>query len=101
MDDPIWDVTVFTKNRERLLAGDLAEAFFQAVLQQARLHDLLSAEHFPVDGTLLEAWAGQKSFRRVEDDHQSLPTMSTAFGSPFKSIRCSVCSEGSVCSNSK
>jgi transposase len=52
MDDTIWDVTVFTKNRERLLDGDIAEAFFQAVLQQARERSLLSDEHFTVDGTL-------------------------------------------------
>src|SRR6201984_3185091 len=58
MDDPIWDVTVFTKNRERLLAGDIANAFFTAVLKQARQRNLLSDEHFTVDGTLLEAWAG-------------------------------------------
>jgi len=70
MDDPIWDVTVFTKNRQRLLAGDIADAFFAAVLKQARSRDLLSDEHFTVDGTLLEAWAGQKSFRRVDDNHQ-------------------------------
>ena len=57
MDDPIWDVTVFTKNRECLLDGDIAEAFFQAVLKQARQRNLLSNEHFTVDGTLLEAWA--------------------------------------------
>src|SRR5450755_793321 len=50
MDDAIWDVTVFTKNRERLLDGDIAEAFFQAVLQQARERSLLSDEHFTVDG---------------------------------------------------
>src|SRR5438445_3121448 len=66
MDDPIWDVTVFTKNRERLLDGDIAEAFFQAVLRQARERNLLSDEHFTVDGTLLEAWAGQKSFQRKD-----------------------------------
>lgn len=64
MDDAIWDATVFTKNRERLLAGDIADAFFAAVLKQARQRDLLSDEHFTVGGTLLEAWAGQKSFRR-------------------------------------
>jgi transposase len=64
MDDIIWDVTVFTKNRERLLDGDIAEAFFQAVLQQARERSLLSDEHFTVDGTLLEAWASLKSFQR-------------------------------------
>jgi transposase len=56
MDDAIWDVTVFAKNRERLLDGDIAEAFFQAVLQQARERSLLPDEHFTVDGTLLEAW---------------------------------------------
>jgi len=70
MDDAIWDVTVFTKNRQRLLAGDIADAFFAAVLKQAHRRDLLSNEHFTVDGTLLEAWAGQKSFRRIEDNQQ-------------------------------
>jgi transposase len=55
MDDPIWDVTVFTKNRERPLGGDIAEAFFQAVLKQAGERSLLSDEHFTGDGTLLEA----------------------------------------------
>jgi len=79
MDDAIWVATVFTKNRQRLLEGDVAEAFFQAVLQQARTLELLSSEHFTVDGTLLEAWAGQKSFRRVESDHQS-PTTGTSEG---------------------
>ena len=74
MDDVVWDATVFTKNRQRLLEGDLASAFFQAVLQQARTLDLLSSEHFTVDGTLLEAWAGQKSFRRVDDDQQPSTT---------------------------
>jgi transposase len=64
MDDPIWDVSVFTKNRQRLLDGEIAEAFFDAVLAQARTRQLLSAEHFTVDGTLLQAWAGLKSFRR-------------------------------------
>jgi transposase len=61
MDDTIWDATVFTKNRQRVLGGDIADAFFEAVLKQARSRDLLSDEHFTVDGTLLEAWAGQKS----------------------------------------
>ena len=64
MDDPIWNVTVFTKNRERLLKGDIAQAFFEKVLEQARAQQLLSEEHFTVDGTLIEAWAGQKSFQR-------------------------------------
>jgi hypothetical protein len=66
MDDSIGDVTVFTKNRERLLDGDIAEAFFQAVLQQARERSLLSDEHFTVDGTLLEAWASGKSYPRKD-----------------------------------
>jgi transposase len=64
MDDRVWDVTVFTKNRERLLRGDIAEAFFQRVLGLARAEQLLSDEHFSVDGTLIQAWAGQKSFVR-------------------------------------
>ena len=63
MDDRVWDVTVFTKNRDRLLRGDVAEAFFDAVLAQAEERKLLSDEHFTVDGTLVEAWAGHKSFR--------------------------------------
>ena len=64
VDDPVWDVTVFTKNRERLLTGAVADGFFAAVLAQAKAADLLSAEHFTVDGTLVRAWAGQKSFQR-------------------------------------
>jgi len=64
MDDPVWDPTVFTKNRERLLQGDIARAFFERVLAQAQAHQLLSAEHFTVDGTLIEAWAGLKSFKK-------------------------------------
>jgi transposase len=63
MDDAVWDVTVFTKNRERLLAGEVAQSFFQQVVEQARAQELLSAEHFTVDGTLIEAWAGHKSFK--------------------------------------
>jgi transposase len=66
MDDAIWDVTVFTKNRERLLKGDIARAFFERVVAQAQARHLLSTEHFTVDGTLIEAWAGLKSFRRKD-----------------------------------
>jgi transposase len=65
MDDPVWDATVFTKNRERLLAGDIAQAFFTRVLAQARQRGLLSDEHFTVDGTLIEAWASVKSFKKT------------------------------------
>ena len=68
MDEAVWDATVFSKNRERLLEGDVAEAFFQAVVAQAREAGLLSDEHFTVDGTLIEAWAGQKSFRPKDED---------------------------------
>ncbi len=64
LDDPVWDVTVFTKNRERLLAGDIAQAFFEAVVAQAEERHLLSSDHFTVDGSLIEAWAGLKSFTR-------------------------------------
>ena len=67
LDDPVWDATVYAKNRERLLKHEVAEAFFQQVAQLAREHDLLSDEHFTVDGTLIEAWAGIKSFKKKED----------------------------------
>ncbi len=67
MDDSIWDVTVFTKNRDRLLEGEVAQAFFEQVLAQARAATLLSDEHFTVDGTLIEAWAGHKSFKRKDE----------------------------------
>src|SRR6267142_1415540 len=66
MDDPIWDATVFTKNRERLLRGDIARAFFLRARAQARERDVLSDEHFTVDGTLIEAWASLKSFQRKD-----------------------------------
>src|SRR5213596_1518335 len=62
-DDPVWVPTVFTKNRDRLLEGDIAAAFLREVLRLADAHALLSHEHFTVDGTLLEAWASQKSFQ--------------------------------------
>jgi transposase len=64
MDDPVWDATTFCKNRDRLLEGEVAELFFDEVSDQAREHGLLSSEHFTVDGTLIEAWAGQKSFKK-------------------------------------
>jgi transposase len=66
MDDAVWVPTVFSKNRDRLLMGEIAEKFFAEVLQQARDQDLLSDEHFSVDGTLIEAWASQKSFQRKD-----------------------------------
>jgi transposase len=63
MDDTVWTATTFTKNRERLLSGEIAAAFFAAVRDQARDAGLLSDEHFTVDGTQLQAWASQKSFQ--------------------------------------
>jgi len=63
MDAAVWDATVFTKNRERLIAGDIATKFMAAVLRQPRVKTLLSDDHFSVDGTLIEAWASMKSFR--------------------------------------
>lgn len=63
MDDPVWDATVFTKNRDRLLDGKIDALFFQKVQNQAQSRELLSNEHFTVDGTLVEAWAGHKSFK--------------------------------------
>src|SRR5215831_2094422 len=65
-DDRIWDATVFTKNRQRLLDGDVARAFFARVVAHARARGLLSDEHFTVDGTLIEAWASLKSFKRTD-----------------------------------
>jgi transposase len=67
VDDEVWDVTVFTKNRERLLQGEIAELFFEAVLTQAEEQRLLSDEHFTVDGTLIEAWANRRSFHEKKD----------------------------------
>jgi transposase len=67
LDDDVWDASTYSKNRERLLDGDIAQGFFAAVLAQAREQQLLSAEHFTVDGTLLEAWASHKSFRPKDE----------------------------------
>src|SRR5712664_26695 len=66
MDEAVWVPTVFSKNRDRLLEGDIAEAFFDEVLEEAKGKELLSDEHFTVDGTLIEAWAGLKSFQRKD-----------------------------------
>jgi transposase len=63
IEDPVWDATTFTKNRDQLLEGDTAAQFLAAVLAQDKVKTLLSSEHFSVDGTLLEAWASLKNFR--------------------------------------
>ena len=71
MDDAVWSPTTFTKNRDRWLDGDIAQAFFEAVLIHAETARLLSDEHFTVDGTLLEAWASHKSFRPRDEEPPS------------------------------
>lgn len=73
MDEGVWDVTVYTKNRDRLLKADVAKRFFQLVVEQAREKNLMSDEHFTVDGTLLEACASLKSFQKKEDGDQVPP----------------------------
>jgi len=73
MDDPVWVPTVFTKNRDRLLDGNIATAFLEEVITLARRDDLLSDEHFTVDGTLIEAWASLKSFQKKDGPPQSTP----------------------------
>lgn len=80
LDEPVWDVTVFTKNRNRLLEGDVAREFLCEVVSQAQERNLTSDEHFTVDGTLLEAWASLKSFQHKDrkntpPDDPGNPTM--------------------------
>jgi transposase len=67
MDDEVWDVTVFTKNRERLIKGEVSQQLLAAVLVEAQEKQLLSAEHFTVDGTLIQAWAASRSFEEKSD----------------------------------
>src|ERR1700753_935004 len=62
-DDPVWDPTTFTKNRDRLQEGDVFQKFMSKLLHHPQVKPLLSDEHFSVDGTLIEAWASHKSFR--------------------------------------
>jgi transposase len=73
MDEEVWVPTVFSKNRERLLEADIASLFFTKVLDEARALDLVSDEHFTVDGTLLEAWASLKSFKKVDGAGEQAP----------------------------
>jgi transposase len=63
VDEPVWDHSTFSKNRDRLLEADVARELFQIIVEQARMTGLLSDEHFSVDGTMIDAWASQKSFR--------------------------------------
>jgi transposase len=73
MDDSVWDPTTFSKNRDRFLDGDIAAKFFSQVLGLAKEAQLLSNEHFSVDGTLLESWASHKSFTPKDDENKPLP----------------------------
>ena len=73
LDDPVWDATVFTKNRDRLLEAEVAKEFLARVVGQARAKGWTSDEHFSVDGTLLEAWASVKSFQPKDQKSSSPP----------------------------
>jgi len=72
-DEPVWERTTFSKNRDRLLEGDVARRFFEQVLTQAKAAGLTSDEHFSVDGTLIEAWASHKSYRRKDGGDDDNP----------------------------
>jgi hypothetical protein len=70
VDDAVWDHSVFSKNRDRLVEGEIAAKFLTAILAQPRVKRLLSSDHFSVDGTLIEAWASIKSFRKKDGSDQ-------------------------------
>ena len=81
LDDLVWDHSTFSKNRDRLLDGEIAARFLSAVLSQPRVKRLLSSEHFSVDGTLIEAWASMKSFKPKEPpDAGGTPEVGTMGG---------------------
>ncbi len=73
VDDPAWDHSTFSKNRDRLLEGEVAAKFLAAVLAQSRVKRLLSTDHFSVDGTLIEAWASMKSFKPKASSEDDAP----------------------------
>ncbi len=73
LDAPVWDASVYSKNRDRLIEGEIAARFLQAVLQGDRVKALLSNEHFSVDGTLIDAWASMKSFRAKDGSDDDMP----------------------------
>jgi transposase len=78
VDDAVWDATVFSKNRDRLLDGAIAAKFLAAVLAQPRVKKLMSSDHFSVDGTLIEAWASMKSFKPKDGSGNEPPPGSVA-----------------------
>jgi transposase len=92
IDDPVWDHSSFSKNRDRLLEGEIAAKFLAAVLSQPRVRRLLSSEHFSVDGTLIQAWASIKSFKPMQpsgndDGHGGGRNMPADFRGPTKRIK--------------
>jgi len=86
-DQPVWDATSFTKNRERFLEGDVARAFFDAVVAEIRTQHWASNDHFSVDGTLLEAWASHKSFRPKQSPPPSSPSDAGSASNPTVDFR--------------
>jgi hypothetical protein len=78
IDDPVWDATSFTKNRDRVLSEAIAQAFLAALLADPRVKRLLSHDHFTVDGTLLKAWASMKTFRRKDGQDEPPDAMASA-----------------------
>jgi transposase len=95
MDDAVWVLTVFTKNRERLIEHDAVIALFNQVLAIAQRRNLLSGEHFSVDGTLIQAWAGHKSFRAKDACEDKREDDDGANGGDFKGQRRSNDTHGS------
>ena len=92
LEEPSFDATSFTKNRERLLAHAVSLKFFDAVVRQARKQDLLSDDHFTVDGTLIDAWASMKSFQPIEPSQDSGKPPQDGGSNPnvdFRGERCS------------
>ena len=87
LEEASVDATTFTKNRDRLLEHQIAEKFFRAVVEHARKEKLLSAEHFTVDGTLIEAWASMKSFRPKDEDPSDRPRTDDDKGNPTVNFR--------------
>ncbi len=87
IDDAVWSPTTFSKNRDRLLTGDIAAVFFEAVLLHAQTERLLSDEHFTVDGTLLKAWASHKSFQPRDQDPPSAGGGNPTRGFPWAATR--------------
>lgn len=87
MDEPVWNATSFTKNRDRLLSGDIAQKLLSAIIAQADEQGWLSQEHFSVDGTLVEAWASHKSFRKVDSEGENASDEDLSGGNPSVDFR--------------